>query len=222
MLCSAGALGVPMAKASSRTLHRLPFGDNSEGPGSTGAGLTGAGLTLELEKVGDRWATRILGPSPTGRPVCLSRSVEGDATQTWPPSPPFQEIQALDAPAPVFFASGQCGRAYWSAALERRAPHEICCDIACRTPDPPPNLGSRFLLAAEGRLEVVGPTEIRLLVPPYRLVVQVSGPTAQLRPWEDRLGQVGWEVHVPEDPGPYPATIRWKYVLRGLDCGRED
>jgi hypothetical protein len=128
-------------------------------------------------------------------------SVEGDATDDWPPSPPFQELHrtTLADGRDVILLVGRAGTSHWSGSVEI-AGDSLIFDIACRHSRAAERLGSAYAIietrsVSEEALQVADATRVRrqdesLIVEP--LTVGDS----------------------------FPCTTRWKYVLSLLPSPR--
>lgn len=96
----------------------------------------GEGLILEFQKLADRYAHSIVLRNSDFE---LSRlqSVEGTDTESWPPSPPCQQlsIEQQDA-GDVALLVGMAGKSHWSMSVQARIDEEMGplleFDIACR------------------------------------------------------------------------------------------
>ena len=93
----------------------------------------GDGLRVEFVRVGPRWVHRILGVERQQARLLL-KSIEGDETDSFPPSPALQQIelqQLGDVTAAMLI--GMAGRNHWSVCVEARpAARSIRWDVACR------------------------------------------------------------------------------------------
>jgi hypothetical protein len=79
--------------------------------------------------------------------VAAFSSIEGDATDDWPPSPAFQHIhlQTFSPNGPTALLVGKAGSSHWSAAIEAdRAAGVLRFDIACRLGGEPTLLGAAY------------------------------------------------------------------------------
>lgn len=118
----------------------------------------GNGLRVVFEKHGDRWRHTIERVQHGLGTVALA-SLEGDAADDWPPSPPFQELSRETLPdgRTVLFLVGRAGTSHWSASIEaEHAPPALVFDIACRHTQRPQQLGSAYSkLAKDVALEAL-------------------------------------------------------------------
>lgn len=82
--------------------------------------------------------------------VDVGTSIEGDTLDPWPCSPPLQQLslEQIDE-AEVILGVGAAGRGHWSISVEidREANSAFKFDVACRCPEPPDFLGSRYRLS---------------------------------------------------------------------------
>jgi hypothetical protein len=78
----------------------------------------------------------------------VGSSVEGDALDPWPPSPPVQQISLEEvAGSTVILGLGAAGRCHWSISVEvdrREDSQAILFDLACRCSDHPGFLGNTY------------------------------------------------------------------------------
>lgn len=82
----------------------------------------------------------------------ILESVEGDASEAWPASPPMQQIVQESIgreSAPVLLGVGLSGNGHWSSAVEAVSPESLKLDIACKNSKPASFLGSRYLANGE-------------------------------------------------------------------------
>lgn len=110
-------------------------------------------LKIVFERRNDRWSHRFIvanGQSESGQSeLVFLRSVEGDADQPWPPSPPLQEAshQDLDTCQAVL-AVGMAGKSHWSASFSYDQDQSFLADLACLCKNNSPGqwIGSRYEL----------------------------------------------------------------------------
>lgn len=109
-------------------------------------------ISVQFQRKEDRFIHEIRLVCGAKTAVML-RSVEGDCSEPWPCSPPFQQIveEAVQG-NPVLFGVGLSGNGHWSCAVDARENGATRLDIACRTSQFATRLGSRY--------EVVAPFEI--------------------------------------------------------------
>jgi hypothetical protein len=109
-----------------------------------------AGFRVEFSWRGDRYGHRILGVW-ADRTIPLLESVEGDEKNSWPPSPPFQQVHRELRPGEgvgaVLLATGMADGSFWSGSFFgtrdiRWALLQI--SVACRFKKPPIWLGITY------------------------------------------------------------------------------
>jgi hypothetical protein len=156
-------------------------------------------LRVEFTKAADRWSHVIsLAGQPTGERLL---SLEGDPTDLWPASPPFQELSQETLPdgRVVIFLVGKAGGSHWSASVEAAAdPPRLVFDVACRATAAPARLGSSY------RREVSEGDE------GSRLVIETLLADSLLGCMERDTMCVGPKAL---DARKLPATVRWKYAV---------
>jgi hypothetical protein len=108
------------------------------------------GLQVDFRFRGDRFSHVVSLIGRGESPIALLESVEGTATEAWPPSPPLQSlnIESLPDGRRVALLVGMAGRGHWSASIET-LPHPagFLFDIACRTTGSEGKLASTYRLA---------------------------------------------------------------------------
>jgi hypothetical protein len=111
-------------------------------------------LRIEFHWIDDRYQQRVRLDG-----VEVGFSLEGDANQPWPPSPPIQQlsIETIDG-RPTALAVGGAGRGHWSLSgtPELGQPSAIRFELACRCGESTAFLGSTYRLA---EALVVEPTD---------------------------------------------------------------
>lgn len=130
-------------------------------------------------------------------------SLEGRADETWPPSPPFQQLHVEQRPTgPIVFLIGMAGKSHWSAAVETSADRKsIRFDVAVRLQVRPEQLGSAYAI-----VEGFHGSRPRLVAEAATVV-----DAADDRPDAPRVRPA---VEFPTSP----ATLGWKYaVFNGID-----
>lgn len=143
-------------------------------------------------------------------------SVEGVDDQSWPESPPLQQLDPLK-PAEnrsAVLLVGMAGTSHWSLSAEAQASSgEIAFDVACRLHESPTWLGSRYRLA-----EGVSPIRDS-----SNQAIELELPSGSCWLSMDRLVSKGplelCDRHLaarPEVrfPAELPATVRWRYTIR--------
>jgi len=166
-----------------------------EQSGLVAVGSEGVALRIEFRRAQDRYAQWISAIESDGREMPLLASFEGTAADEWPPSPPLQSL-SIEEIAPGRRAAllvGMAGRSHWSASIEPVAGETaFVFDLACRTSEACPLLGSSYRKVATGPWVVA-------LSPELACTVQKSGEDVKVvaLPGEQRI----------------PSTIRWRYKV---------
>lgn len=117
--------------------------------------LTAGGVGVHFWREADRYQHQIAVETAGERLLWLS-SIEGEAIDAWPPSPPLQELHLEDRPGgkQVALLVGRAGRAHWSLSVEADGAHEtLLFDVACRTACDAERLGSSYRFANGCELE---------------------------------------------------------------------
>ena len=145
------------------------------------------------------------------RPIPVFESVEGSSTDVWPPSPPLQQlsVEELRPGIQVALLVGMAGKSHWSISVEPLSDRAaFVFDVACRAGEIVEQLGSGYLLLADG-LTTDGERDA---------VLEVEGRSLQIRC--DRTGQTATTVQDgPLGPRLEPASInpggttRWRYTV---------
>ncbi|MGD9721045.1 MAG: hypothetical protein AB7O59_03205 [Pirellulales bacterium] len=177
-----------------------------------------AGLRVCFTWRDDRY-THALWADRGGEWTRLLESVEGDPSEPWPASPPWQSlhVEPRAGGSQVALLVGMAGKSHWSAGIEldpRVA--QVRFEIACRAAEPRGPLGSRYQLATP--VERATSTNVQFAAPraptePNRAGPCLSVPTAEP---EARLTVADGEIAiVPELPAQSVAvrTICWSYVF---------
>lgn len=97
--------------------------------------IAAGGVSVHFWREADRFQHQIAVETSGERPLWLS-SIEGEANDVWPPSPPLQELHLEDRPGgkQVALLVGRAGRAHWSLSVEADGAHEtLLFDVACRS-----------------------------------------------------------------------------------------
>lgn len=100
---------------------------------------SGANLKLVFEHQADRWVHRLVLTDEETETIVL-QSLEGNAEQLWPPSPPLQDASHHSlATGEAVLAVGMAGKSHWSASFSIDD-GMILADLACLIKNqPPPN-----------------------------------------------------------------------------------
>jgi hypothetical protein len=165
----------------------------------------------------DRYGHAISVVHASGRISTVFTSIEGDANDAWPASPPLQSISVEEVASGrnAALLVGMAGRSHWSASVEAIPDQAaLVFDVACRIGSVPAKLGSRYTVA-EGQL-VSGPGDKKrefaaillgsLGVRVYR--EHVPGCEAKLR-----LPESGELVIRPDVGETATSTVRWRYRI---------
>jgi hypothetical protein len=165
-----------------------------------------------LELSGDAWRVRFVHRDDRYAHVievaeadgfhAVLESIEGTASDAWPPSPPLQDLHIeRHGDVQVALLVGRAGRSHWSLSIALdRASQTIDFDAACRTSDLPVWLGSTYRRTAAGSRAVsVDPVE------------GIDQPR-----YNDEHRTIALPAVVAADCGQQ--TIRWRYRIR-LECG---
>jgi hypothetical protein len=110
-------------------------------------GSDGVRLRVEFAWRGDRFGHVLSVVDREGTRTPLLESIEGTATDDWPPSPPLQSlrIENLSDGRQVALLVGMAGQSHWSASVEPVANEAaLVFDIACRCRDTAPQLGTHY------------------------------------------------------------------------------
>jgi hypothetical protein len=172
-----------------------------ESPHSRGADRTieSGDLRLMFLWRGDRFGHRIEGQIDGAWQVLLE-SIEGSPADDWPVSPALQSLHVEHRPeGPVALLVGKAGASHWSASVEPlEAPSGFRFDIACRTGQPPRNLGStyRFPSSAAAQLLMIAP----------------EGDASASREAPAPVC-TAWRIAPIEIPPELPVTVRWRYTI---------
>jgi hypothetical protein len=181
-----------------------------------------AGLRVRFTLEGDRHAHEVwLADGPNW--VRVLSSVEGTPDDAWPPSPPFQSLQAetRSGGRQLALALGLAGKSHWSASIEfDLAAASAKVDVACRASAAPVSpLGSRYriwqpLVSHDDEHAILGgagtsPVRARLTLD------QTIGP-ARLEIDHDTISIVPTIT----SRGLAPDTIRWGYTIASCQANR--
>ena len=108
--------------------------------------LTAGVLSVRYSKLPDR-LTHTIGIILGDTYIPFLEAVEGSAEDSWPPSPPMQQmVQESFTPnaSPVLLGVGLSGNGHWSSAIETKDARGLKFDIACRNSKSATELGSRY------------------------------------------------------------------------------
>lgn len=156
-------------------------------------------LCIEFQWKEDRFHHRVLLNSEE-----VGKSVEGDSSSAWPPSPPLQDLSLEDINGtPAILGVGRAGKGHWSISIQwDESQGGFLFDLACRAKE----LGN----------PTPSPTEDPAKEPPATVgsVYEVTRTgTMTFSPMacetiEEREGRVKIEPNQVGDP-----TVRWGYLL---------
>src|SRR5262245_39124630 len=120
-------------------------------------GPNGAVLRIQFIRLADRYRHTISLVERDGQVCPLLESIEGTASDDWPPSPPLQNLSIAEL-APGRKAAllvGMAGRGHWSASIEPVSGEAaLDFDIACRPAGKPEPLGSLYTRLAPSAAEL--------------------------------------------------------------------
>ena len=108
--------------------------------------LTAGVLSVRYTKLPDR-LTHTIGIIVGDIYIPFLEAVEGSAEDSWPPSPPMQQmvLESFKPDAsPVLLGVGLSGNGHWSSAIETKDSRGLKFDIACKNSKSSTELGSRY------------------------------------------------------------------------------
>lgn len=177
---------------------------------------SGCGLQVVFDWHGDRHSHRIQYVQ-SDLALDLLHSVEGVGSESWPASPPLQQLSIESRPTgDVGLLLGMAGKSHWSASIEADHVHQrLVFDIACRTNEPSERLISSYRHMG-GHAGTAG-TAIEIVFPKVVLLLDVdtSGDSACRAHVDERACSI--QPVITGGPG---ATVRWRYHM-GLSHGKE-
>ena len=179
-------------------------------------GPTGVALRVSFVWWVDRFGHVISVVTPRTGAATVLTSIEGDAKDLWPASPPLQSltVENMEGGRQAALLLGMAGKSHWSASIEtvpRKA--ALVFDMACRLGSLPADLGSRYTVAAGVVKSGPGDKqreyfEVLSGGPVVRIYREsTNGAAAKLRVPEK--GEIAIRPDVGEK-APSP-TIRWRY-----------
>jgi hypothetical protein len=168
--------------------------------------------------------------------IKLMQSVEGDSSDTWPPSGPFQQIvkeSVGTGKAPVLLAVGMAGKSHWSGTFEGDAFSEaIAMDFAVRVNQAPGFVGSTYWLDAVWKVDlqsVDSETQAEASVPLGRtvriehrlnakvlLLESIGASRLSVRRIEEKGTIVTIHQRNDFESDKRVQTLRWRYVVRAV------
>jgi hypothetical protein len=152
-------------------------------------------MRVAFQRIGDRIGHRIeIFSNDQWLPVL--ESLEGDAKDDWPKSPPLQTLHVESRPeGPVALLVGMAGTSHWSASVAAdEGQSKLTFDIACRISNEPEWIGTtyRWLVANEH---------------PLRQAIQFVTASAIIRNINETI-----EI-IPEPQQRRARTVRWVYAV---------
>ncbi len=155
-------------------------------------------LRVVFERRGDRFGHRIEVRVAAGAPWRVAcRSLEGEADDDWPPSPPFQQLHVERRPrGPVVLLVGMAGRTHWSGAVAEVDDGGVQFDFAARSHETPLRLGSSY----------AGVDSIA-----FDLPIRTAGEATEIA--DDAAAFAARTVRPRSPLASPPATWTWKYVV---------
>jgi hypothetical protein len=137
-------------------------------------------LRVEFHWQRDRFIQQLFVDS-----VEAGNSIEGDAEDAWPSSPPLQQLSLEDINGSrVILGVGAAGRGHWSISVEIDQQNDgagaIKFELACRSKQQPPFLGSTYRLADS---IVLTPSDCASQVGDDRTVASPVDLDSQTRRW---------------------------------------
>ncbi len=176
-------------------------------------------LLLRFYWRGDRFAHAVSrADAPDAGP--LLESLEGSASEAWPPSGPLQSLhlERQSGSSQVALLVGLAGKSHWSAAVElfpeqSRLRWDVACRVAAGTQG---RLGSSYL--GKGRLQMLD-SRIALF---GEAQANASGLAVRLDRSVGPVRLVADRDHLeivaePDNCGTSAATVRWSYFIEALD-----
>ena len=167
----------------------------------------------ELEVRFDRRSDRVEhGVWMNGLDGPLLVSVEGDANDAWPASPPFQELTLeVRSGRCIALLVGRAGTSHWSACVEPAAEsEEISLDIACRCQQPPQWLGSRYQISPQATTRAAGGA---IAISRDGHSLNVAGSNQRETSTLCRIAGDLLEIAPQQAPARLPTTVRWWFTL---------
>lgn len=189
----------------------------------------GTTLSIEFERTADRFrhVLSIVEPENPEHSCSILRSVEGNAQQQWPASPPLQELLIETRPTgPVALLLGMAGTSHWSISVERSIEQTgFQFDCACRIVDPADFLGCCYNLLTYNKKESANVEASEFLRSGYGLSatvtphysISISQADIQKNSAVDAIQFSGddglWRIACQATETELPATIRWAYSI---------
>ena len=155
-------------------------------------------LRVVFERRGDRFGHRVEVRAAADAPWLVAcYSLEGEADDDWPPSPPFQQLHVERRPrGPVVLLVGMAGRTHWSGAVAEGDDGGVQFDFAARAHQTPLRLGSSYVGVDSGAFD---------------LPAWTAGEATEI---VNDAATLGGRTVGPRSPlASPPATWTWKYVV---------
>ena len=117
--------------------------------------LSAGSLSVRFYKSNDR-LEHMIGIDTTSSFVPVLESVEGTPQDSWPSSPPMQQIVEEKIAAdnhPVLLGVGLSGNGHWSLAIETHRNSMLKFDIACKNSRSSDTLGSKYRISTGWSLD---------------------------------------------------------------------
>ena len=174
------------------------------------ASLDEAKLVVRFTFDADRFRTSLLLVTASDERVLL-RSLEGDASEAWPPSGPLQEVVPEAANDKPFLAGvGRGGKSHWSIIATTTDEAGIEFDMACRVKVDPDFVGSTYELVADDQASIQAEsTEPNLVKIPG-----LGGYAVECRAIQGEVSLDGerLQIKASESSSGLPRTERWQYL----------
>lgn len=117
-------------------------------------------LVVEFRWQDDRFVHRVWTPGDD-----VLSSVDGQADEVWPPSPPLQQLSPESiGEKQLIFGVGSAGQSHWSVSIgvvDQDGQPALKFDWACRCKQAPEWLGSTYIASAGFRIEPSPSTTLR-------------------------------------------------------------
>ena len=153
-----------------------------------------------------------------GQNHALLISVEGTSEESWPPSPPLQEVSHHEnGVQPALLSVGMAGKSHWSASFSIEPPHGLFAELACLVKSDQSSHDARFIGSTYEMPDPLRP----LLLDDGSVEIQLPNQRVRIEPasganWDSRLELQGHRLAiVPAAQDQQPRqSIRWGYRIR--------
>jgi len=142
-------------------------------------------LRVEFYRVADRYAHRIVHQQAPG----VLQSVEGDADDVWPPSPPLQQLSLEEhSGSAIALLLGMAGKSHWSMSVEAKE-QQLLFDVACRLSGEHPRLSSTYQASNSDKAcwtiqpEETGASQAKVTANGANQVIAPTAPPAGTQRW---------------------------------------